>query len=81
MLTGSQGESGPTTTLPDKKLLLFILDRLQKYVSCFLSFFPSSFLFSLSFFLPGFVLLLGGLMASVYYCSIILQKGHSWGIL
>lgn len=28
---GSQGESGPTTTpLPDKKLLLFILDRLQK---------------------------------------------------
>ncbi|XP_061372797.1 uncharacterized protein LOC133315232 [Gastrolobium bilobum] len=27
---GSQGESGPTTPLPDKKLLLFILDRLQK---------------------------------------------------
>ncbi|KAG5030496.1 hypothetical protein JHK85_014478 [Glycine max] len=26
---GSQGESGPTTPLPDKKLLLFILDRLQ----------------------------------------------------
>ncbi|KAE9609469.1 hypothetical protein Lal_00020660 [Lupinus albus] len=26
----SQGESGPTTPLPDKKLLLFILDRLQK---------------------------------------------------
>ncbi|KAG5047933.1 hypothetical protein JHK85_009036 [Glycine max] len=29
---GSQGESGPTTPLPDKKLLLFILDRLQKKV-------------------------------------------------
>lgn len=27
---GSQVESGPTTTLPDKKLLIFILDRLQK---------------------------------------------------
>ncbi|XP_054799644.1 uncharacterized protein LOC129304044 isoform X2 [Prosopis cineraria] len=27
---GSQGESGPTTPLPDKKLLVFILDRLQK---------------------------------------------------
>ncbi|XP_019438109.1 PREDICTED: uncharacterized protein LOC109344002 isoform X2 [Lupinus angustifolius] len=27
---GSQCESGPTTPLPDKKLLLFILDRLQK---------------------------------------------------
>ncbi|XP_027354384.1 uncharacterized protein LOC113864634 isoform X2 [Abrus precatorius] len=27
---GSQGEAGPTTPLPDKKLLLFILDRLQK---------------------------------------------------
>ncbi|KAI4352691.1 hypothetical protein L6164_006915 [Bauhinia variegata] len=27
---GSQEESGPTTPLPDKKLLLFILDRLQK---------------------------------------------------
>ncbi|KAJ7957976.1 Bromodomain-containing protein [Quillaja saponaria] len=27
---GSQVESGPTTPLPDKKLLLFILDRLQK---------------------------------------------------
>ncbi|KAI9113206.1 hypothetical protein K1719_015731 [Acacia pycnantha] len=27
---GSQGEPGPTTTLPDKKLLVFILDRLQK---------------------------------------------------
>ncbi|MED6146666.1 hypothetical protein PIB30_036638 [Stylosanthes scabra] len=27
---GLQGESGPTTPLPDKKLLLFILDRLQK---------------------------------------------------
>ncbi|KAI4346481.1 hypothetical protein L6164_007374 [Bauhinia variegata] len=27
---GSQGESGPTTPLPDKKLLLFILDRIQK---------------------------------------------------
>ncbi|KAG5018156.1 hypothetical protein JHK87_014011 [Glycine soja] len=29
---GSQGESGPTTPLPDKKLLLFILDRLQNYM-------------------------------------------------
>ncbi|KAJ7966979.1 Bromodomain-containing protein [Quillaja saponaria] len=27
---GSQVESGPTTTLPDKKLLVLILDRLQK---------------------------------------------------
>ncbi|XP_021827546.1 uncharacterized protein LOC110768167 [Prunus avium] len=27
---GSQVESGPTTPLPDKKLLVFILDRLQK---------------------------------------------------
>ncbi|XP_022982159.1 uncharacterized protein LOC111481077 isoform X2 [Cucurbita maxima] len=27
---GSQVESGPTTSLPDKKLLIFILDRLQK---------------------------------------------------
>ncbi|KAF7829476.1 Bromodomain and PHD finger-containing protein 3 [Senna tora] len=27
---GSQRESGPTTPLPDKKLLVFILDRLQK---------------------------------------------------
>ncbi|XP_038900278.1 uncharacterized protein LOC120087359 [Benincasa hispida] len=27
---GPQVESGPTTTLPDKKLLIFILDRLQK---------------------------------------------------
>ncbi|KAA8537403.1 hypothetical protein F0562_026910 [Nyssa sinensis] len=30
ILTGSQLESGPTTPLPDKKLLVFILDRLQK---------------------------------------------------
>lgn len=31
--TGSQLESGPTRTpLPEKKLLVFILDRLQKYV-------------------------------------------------
>ncbi|XAR61536.1 hypothetical protein NMG60_11015988 [Bertholletia excelsa] len=29
-LHGSQMESGPTTPLPDKKLLVFILDRLQK---------------------------------------------------
>ncbi|KAG2698131.1 hypothetical protein I3760_07G135800 [Carya illinoinensis] len=29
-LNGSQVESGPTTPLPDKKLLVFILDRLQK---------------------------------------------------
>ena len=36
--TGSRLESGPTTPLPDKKLLLFILDRLQKCVflaACF----------------------------------------------
>lgn len=47
MLTGSQGESGPTTPLPDKKLLLFILDRLQKCVSCssVICFFPLSFFF------------------------------------
>lgn len=32
MWTGSLVESGPTTPLPDKKLLVFILDRLQKYV-------------------------------------------------
>lgn len=25
-------ESGPVTPLPDKKLLLFILDRVQKYI-------------------------------------------------
>ncbi|KAJ4889563.1 DNA-binding bromodomain-containing protein [Raphanus sativus] len=30
ILQGSPVESGPTTPLPDKKLLLFILDRLQK---------------------------------------------------
>ncbi|XP_048430892.1 uncharacterized protein LOC103955527 [Pyrus x bretschneideri] len=30
ILHGSQVESGPTTPLPDKKLLVFILDRLQK---------------------------------------------------
>ncbi|KAG2303415.1 hypothetical protein Bca52824_032066 [Brassica carinata] len=30
MWTGSPVESGPTTPLPDKKLLVFILDRLQK---------------------------------------------------
>ncbi|KAJ4916272.1 DNA-binding bromodomain-containing protein [Raphanus sativus] len=30
ILQGSPGESGPTTPLPDKKLLVFILDRLQK---------------------------------------------------
>lgn len=30
--TGSPLVSGPTTPLPDKKLLVFILDRLQKYV-------------------------------------------------
>ncbi|KAF8113690.1 hypothetical protein N665_0046s0040 [Sinapis alba] len=30
VLQGSPVESGPTTPLPDKKLLLFILDRLQK---------------------------------------------------
>jgi len=35
MWTGSPVESGPTTPLPDKKLLLFILDRLQKYVLCY----------------------------------------------
>ncbi|CAN0924263.1 Bromodomain and PHD finger-containing protein 3 [Linum grandiflorum] len=29
-LQGLSGEAGPTTPLPDKKLLLFILDRLQK---------------------------------------------------
>ncbi|KAF5462237.1 hypothetical protein F2P56_018260 [Juglans regia] len=29
-LHGSQVDSGPTTPLPDKKLLVFILDRLQK---------------------------------------------------
>ncbi|CAN1163100.1 Bromodomain and PHD finger-containing protein 3 [Linum perenne] len=29
-LHGLSGEAGPTTPLPDKKLLLFILDRLQK---------------------------------------------------
>ena len=28
-------ESGPTQPLPDKKLLVFILDRLQKYVFFF----------------------------------------------
>lgn len=32
MWTGSPVESGPTTPLPDKKLLVFILDRLQKCV-------------------------------------------------
>lgn len=32
MWTGLQVESGPTTPLPDKKLLVFILDRLQKCV-------------------------------------------------
>ncbi|EOA39821.1 hypothetical protein CARUB_v10008487mg, partial [Capsella rubella] len=31
ILQGSPVESGPTTPLPDKKLLVFILDRLQKY--------------------------------------------------
>ncbi|KAF5739297.1 hypothetical protein HS088_TW12G00500 [Tripterygium wilfordii] len=30
MCTGSPVESGPTTPLPDKKLLVFILERLQK---------------------------------------------------
>ncbi|CAH8252986.1 unnamed protein product [Arabidopsis lyrata] len=30
ILQGSPVESGPTTSLPDKKLLVFILDRLQK---------------------------------------------------
>ncbi|KAM2787309.1 hypothetical protein PS2_008102 [Malus domestica] len=30
LLHGSQVESGPTTTLPDKKSLVFILDRLKK---------------------------------------------------
>lgn len=50
-LTGSQGVSGPTTPLPDKKLLLFILDRLQKCVPClFVSLLLSSFSF-LSFLL------------------------------
>lgn len=34
--TGSQVESGPTTPLPDKKLLVFILDRLQKCVFLFI---------------------------------------------
>lgn len=28
---GGQLDTGPSTALPDKKLLLFILDRLQKY--------------------------------------------------
>lgn len=41
--------SGPTTPLPDKKLLLFILDRLQKCVFyLFLSIF-FCFLFSFMF--------------------------------
>ncbi|RID53715.1 hypothetical protein BRARA_G01092, partial [Brassica rapa] len=30
ILQGSPAESGPTTPLPDKKLLLFIIDKLQK---------------------------------------------------
>lgn len=47
---GLQVESGPTSTtpLPDKKLLVFILDRLQKYSSFFpflFSFFSTAFLF------------------------------------
>ncbi|KAJ0077300.1 hypothetical protein Patl1_35740 [Pistacia atlantica] len=33
---GALLESGPSTPLPDEKLLLFILDRLQKFVFCFL---------------------------------------------
>lgn len=32
MWTGLQVETGPTTPLPDEKLLVFILDRLQKFV-------------------------------------------------
>jgi bromodomain-containing protein 7/9 len=33
-------DSGPTTPLPDKKLLVFILDRLQKWVALALPFTP-----------------------------------------
>lgn len=31
MFAGSKTDDGPSTRLPDKSLLLFILDRLQKY--------------------------------------------------
>ena len=41
--TGSQVESGPTTPLPDKKLLVFILDRLQKCVFIYYLFIYFSF--------------------------------------
>ncbi|CAN8304620.1 unnamed protein product [Cochlearia groenlandica] len=40
ILQGCLVESGPTTPLPDKKLLMFILERLQKYV-CFIVFLHS----------------------------------------
>ena len=32
IFAGSKLDDGPSTPLPDKKLLLFVLDRLQKYV-------------------------------------------------
>lgn len=51
-------ESGPSTPLPDKKLLLFILDRLQKCVSLFLcvvfGFFYVAFVFMFTVFCVNF---------------------------
>jgi hypothetical protein len=58
-------ESGPTTPLPDKKLLVFILDRLQKCV-CFLT---------------SKVLFLIFLLVLIGFLPTRLQKGHSWSIL
>lgn len=53
--TGSQLESGPTTPLPDKTLLVFILDRLQKWVGFLLHMLWQSFISLRTIFLSDIV--------------------------
>ncbi|KAK3232007.1 hypothetical protein Dsin_003888 [Dipteronia sinensis] len=62
-------ESGPTTPLPDKKLLVFVLDRLQKFVS----FLVAALIFYLYYYVKVF-LQLG------FICLFIICRKDTYGV-
>ena len=68
-------DSGPSTPLPDKKLLLFILDRLQKCV-----FFPGSFQSFCIFVLLMFAFMVFSEAGEIYFFSIYNCRKDTYGV-